>query len=506
MSGRTINPSAVIVAVAIVTAAWILGAAPGRDGPTEAAGAAVPASALPSAAAAAPSPVDYVGKVTLAPVQGPAGTRVTMAGSKFDPNAELTVTWQSVRGSWILKGEANEEFHGRQFEPVATLLGQVTTDAIGSFEASFVAPVDYGFYHDVTVEQDGALRNKAAFRLDPTVTVEPRSGPPGTQLTIRMEGAGWANLENSWLVTYDNQFTGLLSAVTTGGTAVATIPATGPPGEHLIRVVHGSFTVPYLNMQQSPRPDRPTFTIPFEVTPGEAVAVSSFESQAGPVVAGAAPDGEGPAIWTDPASAPVGTPFVVRGRSLAIGSTASLNWTTVVGNRVGGDGWDTEASELGRASVGSDGTFEYRAVVPDDLGGPHSIDVLIDGQSVARTALVITPSVVGFAPGRGPVGTDIEIHLKGVGWTETANIYTLVYDNGYLGYACGFNTQGDVSIHLPAAGAPGWHYIDLYPGIYKGKDVPGVQNFRIPQLTYAKDHPGEQLPAFHFAFEVMPGR
>ena len=47
------------------------------------------------------------------------------------------------------------------------------------------------------------------------------------------------------------------------------------------------------------------------------------------------------------------------------------------------------------------------------------------------------------------------------------------------------------------------HYIDLYPGIYKGEeDDPNLTNFRIPQLTYAADHPNEDLPAFHFAFEV----
>lgn len=80
--------------------------------------------------------------------------------------------------------------------------------------------------------------------------------------------------------------------------------------------------------------------------------------------------------------------------------------------------------------------------------------------------------------------------------------YTLTYDNAYLGYVCGFNTNGDVEIFMPAAGTPGWHFIDLYPAIYKGVDVPGTNNFRIPQLTYALDHPGERLPAFRFAFEI----
>jgi hypothetical protein len=92
--------------------------------------------------------------------------------------------------------------------------------------------------------------------------------------------------------------------------------------------------------------------------------------------------------------------------------------------------------------------------------------------------------------------------MKGVGWTETANLYNLVYDNGFLGYVCGFNSQGDVLIHLPAAGSVGWHFIDLYPGIYKGEDAPGIQNFRIPQLTAEDDHPGERLPVFRLALEV----
>ncbi len=86
--------------------------------------------------------------------------------------------------------------------------------------------------------------------------------------------------------------------------------------------------------------------------------------------------------------------------------------------------------------------------------------------------------------------------------TETANIYTIVYDNDYVGYACGFNSQGYVEIPMRATGSQGWHFIDLYPAIYKGEETPGQENFRIPQLTYADDHPGEDLPAFDFAYFV----
>ena len=492
--------SALILAVAVVIAA-LVGYNLAPRGTSAAGPQGSPAASQPAPTSAS-TPVTYVGQVTLEPSRGPAGTEVTITGTGLDPNAQLTVNWNTVRGAWVLKGEANEEFHGRDFEPVAIPLTMVQTDAQGNFTARFTAPAGHGFNNDVTVLRDGTLLNKAGFRLEPTVTIEPESGPVGTPITIHMEGIGWDNLENSWMVTYDNQYTGLLSSVTTGGIATAVIPASGAPGKHIIRVVHGSFTMPYLNMEQSPRPDRPTFTLPFTITQGSPVLPPEAGAQGLAPEAGSPASGSEPAIWTDPASAPVGTPMTISGRGLTAGADLTLTWYTVIGNRVGGQGWDEAAEELTQVTVGQDGTFQYALAVPDDLGGPHRIEASIAGAIAAQTQMTITPSAISISPTSGPVGTVITIQLKGVGWTETANIYNLTYDNGYLGYACGFNTNGDVRIYLPAAGATGWHFIDLYPGIYKGKDVPGVQNFRIPQLTYADDHPGERLPAFRFAFEI----
>jgi hypothetical protein len=66
---------------------------------------------------------------------------------------------------------------------------------------------------------------------------------------------------------------------------------------------------------------------------------------------------------------------------------------------------------------------------------------------------------------------------------------------------CGFNSQGDVIINFNAAGSPGMHLIDFYPGIYQGPDNE-QQLYRLPQLTYADDHPGNKIPALRFAFDV----
>lgn len=449
-----------------------------------------------------PSPVSYVGEVKLIPSRGEAGTAVTIRGSGFESGSSLAIVWNTVRGSWKLEGTANEEFKGRAFDPVRQPIASAVVDGDGIFSASFEAPLDFGFSHDVTVERGGVLLNQAAFRLEPRVSISPTAGPPGTPITISMEGVGWGNLENSWLVTYDNQFTGLLSSVTTGGSAVAVIPATGQLGQHRIRVVHGSFTVPYLNMEQSPRPDRPTFNLDFEVTDGAPVLPAAADDQALPAQPAPVPTGQDPAIWTDLASGPVGTPITIFGRGVTPGADVAITWSTVSGNRVGGNGWDESTTDVFHITAGIDGTFESAWTIPDDLGGPHRLGAAVGGAAVAETSLTITPSIVSAVSMTASQGSEILINLKGVGWTETANIYNLVYDNGFLGYVCGFNSQGDVLIRLPAAGAVGWHFIDLYPGIYKGEDAPGVQNFRIPQLTAEADHPGERLPVFRLAFEV----
>ena len=148
------------------------------------------------------------------------------------------------------------------------------------------------------------------------------------------------------------------------------------------------------------------------------------------------------------------------------------------------------------------GRVEFRFKVPDDLGGSHRLTV--ESTRGPKTGTFwIKPTALPLDIGRGPVGTTFRIHLKGVGWSETANIVHVVYDNSYIGYACAFNSQGDIELIMKATGEPGWHFIDLYPGIYKGMEV-DPNNFKIPQLTYAQDHPGEDLTAFHFAFEVTP--
>ena len=173
---------------------------------------------------------------------------------------------------------------------------------------------------------------------------------------------------------------------------------------------------------------------------------------------------------------------------------------------IGSSGAQRPESEFPVGSVTTDaaGAFSLSLEVPEDKGGAHAILVRQGDQVLAAGSVRVRPSAAELSPARGPVGTVITISLTGVDDTDTGKIFMTVYDNAMLGYSCSVTAQGKITISLPATGEPGWHFIDLYPGIYKGEDLKDVYNYRIPQLTYAEDHPGEVLPAFRFAFEITP--
>ena len=463
---------------------------------------AMPAQAASEAAALGPEvtlaqPKDgFIGKLSVSPQHGAAGTPVTVAAEGLPASQEINLVWRTMHGAWKA---GNGEYHGRSYTPVAYRIATLRTDKDGRATAHFAAPEDFGFAHDVVLQQGNRLLTQTAFSLDMQVKISPENGPLGTPIAVEIHGIGWRELESSWLLRYDNAFTGWVSSITQKGEARFTIPATGAVGEHVLELMHGEFTFPYLNPQQNPVPDRPRFAMEFRITPGAPVMPPPVTEQVQRAVRGLPAPG---ALVATPRFSPIGEAVEVRGTGFTPGKDYPLNWTTVTGNRVALNSWEESSRAIATARADQSGNLVFHFTVPDDLGGRHGLWVA-DGAAKKTGVYWITPKALPLDVAKGPVGSDLAIHLKGVGWTETANIYTLVYDGNYIGYACGFNSQGDVTVHLKASGLPGMHFIDLYPAIYKGKET-RPNNFRIPQLTYAADHPGEDLPAFHYAFEITP--
>ena len=133
------------------------------------------------------------------------------------------------------------------------------------------------------------------------------------------------------------------------------------------------------------------------------------------------------------------------------------------------------------------------------------VKLVTRSQVLMEIPYYVEQNLVQVKPKRVKVGETFTIQIKGVGWSELDNTLAVTYDNATMGYACGFNSNGDVTINLVATGHPGTHLIDIYPAIYKGKDKVPL-NYQTPFLTYARDFPalalGYRLPAYRLAIEV----
>ena len=104
-------------------------------------------------------------------------------------------------------------------------------------------------------------------------------------------------------------------------------------------------------------------------------------------------------------------------------------------------------------------------------------------------------------------GEPFIVELKGVGWTQLDNTVAVTYDNAYIGYACGFNSNGYVRIQLFATGGKGTHLIDLYPLLYTQQPAYPYSQLGMVPLLAPTDFPGlgagYSLPVMRLAITVV---
>jgi hypothetical protein len=453
-----------------------------------------------SPAAASSVPVRTLSLTYKTPTVG-ADVAVTATGLPAGKTVDLA--WGTVTGGWVV--EDYYRFLGKKYVESTVSLGKFTVDGSGRLDARFSIPEDFGGVHEVVALIDGKPVAQNGIEVTQSFELTPTSGPLGTPIELKVTGLGWRTMESTWVVNWDNNLVGFVSAAGTKGSAVARLRAAGPAGDHVVRVLTGYQGQGYLNYEQSPvaHLPRPQFT--FRTTPGRASApvayAEPYQRQPVPKTETFVEDAT---LALGVTQGPVGSRTTLRGEGFPGNTTLQLSWQTYVGSRVSGNGFEPQEMEFGSVKVGAGGRIEVPVTIPDDLGGLHGLAVRNGDKTLARVFFVIETSILSISPKSGPVGTPVTIHLKGVGWTEYDNIYVATYDNAYMGYACGFNSQGDVVINFHATGTPGQHIIDLYPGIYQGPPTETQLLYRQPQLTYADDHPGNKIPALRFTFEVTP--
>ncbi len=450
-----------------------------------------------------------------------AGTGITIVGSGLPADKDVTLTWGTANVDWMLDARADSvDYLGRKATKFAVQLARTHTSASGAFSVKLKAPQDFGGLHDIYAVVDGVQVAKGGFLIARSASMSPKKGPIGTMITITYKGLGSSLYEGGGALLYDNKYVGAVMANWTRGVAKVHVRASGPVGKHTLDIAD-AISFKYLNIEQSPIPWGTGFKFTFNVTAdnGRPAPRIDWPAKVAPTLAtrttlataGLSAGTSATANLTSAAGA-VMTKVGVTATGLTPGAPVELQWATVVGNRVNCTGtcWSFVSIPLGKATASAGGTVSSQIQVPDGLGGWHVVQVLQAGQVKAQVPYFVKRSFVGNGVSSLKLkrGQPFTIHLKGVGWTQLDNTIAVTYDNSYVGYGCGFNSNGDVVMNMIATGARGTHLIDMYPLLYTQQ--PSYANTpygMVPVLTYERDAPGlalgYELAAMRLAITIV---
>jgi len=477
-------------------------------------------SPLPGPVASPAQPSPTMGILQVTPDEAVAGAPMTISGSHLPANAKLELTWSTAKATWMVEPEPGTvNYLGRADEKFAVVLATTTTNAGGAFSVSLKAPVDFGGVHDIYAVIKGVEDAHGGFILLRTLTVSPRSGPIGTPITITYSGIGASLYTGGASLLWDNHYVGEMMANWTRGTARVTIRAAGSVGTHIIQV-GDAISFLYLNLAQSPLPFAKGASVTFTVTKDDGppppsidwpVNVAPTISARTTLRAGGLEAGSKVQATLSSTRGPVDTSVALIAAGLSKSAPVQLDWSTVVGNRVNcaSTCWAFVSQSLGSATP-SGGSLRATIKVPNGLGGWHVVQLVQSGHVLAQVPFYVEESIVGQGVSSIVVkeGQPFTVHLDGVGWTQVDNTVSVDYDNSYIGYGCGFNSNGDVLMNLIATGGPGTHLIDIYPMLYTlSPSFADTPYGMVPVLTYAQDEPalalGYHLPALRLAITVV---
>jgi hypothetical protein len=225
--------------------------------------------------------------IAVSPKTGIVGSTITIAGSGFPPDTNVTLGWASQNASWEIKANPTPQVIGISSQPLVYGLGSAGTNSSGSFLVQVKVPADYGGAHVIQAyaANGTAISPVASFTVVPHFDVNPTSGPAGTPINVTATGLGTGIYDSYYHFYWDNSYVGYLTAVTTHGSTSFTVYASGTPGPHYIAVYQGYPGPGYFNPQQNPSPGQYAppnipFYANFTVTPENVVLGSGSSSPA----------------------------------------------------------------------------------------------------------------------------------------------------------------------------------------------------------------------------------
>ena len=463
----------------------------------------------------------FQGELRCGAEEAKVGENLEVSGVDLPEGKEFQLLWRSYIANWDI--ERNEDgvlwrrFFGINHRERQEILASVETNSEGGFSVDVEIPEDYGGLHDIYLIDDEKRINKVGVLVVPSFDVSPEAGPLGSPITVTAQGIPLPVADSvdtpPYHIYYDNKYTGLISPVTPRGTAELTIPATGRPGPHVIDVERCQFANAHSYRQTHigllSLPGTPDLSWTFEVTDGDPQLPSPVGEQVPQNVARSEVDlseDKNPQITTSHRVITVDDSLEIFGSGFPAGSKVELIWPELEGSNIREEGFKERTAVKVNATVDTDGKFktEIKPAPETVQGGPHPIHAMVDGEKVATTSAIVLPVFEELSRKSGPVGSQITINAQGVGWNEIWNQVTILYDNSYIGYACGGDIPGIIEAKLRATGSPGWHFIDIYPTIQKQRkfaeeafEIPFI--YRLPFLNW-DSHPAGYH--FRYAFKV----
>ena len=514
----------------------------------------VPALPFTGEKVAAFTNAEKVTNIEVVPQQGPEGTPITITGKGLPANVSMPLTWSTADGYWKVGVDPTTvNYMGNGYLKYSVKLADITTDANGNFSFKTTIPRDFGGLHDIYALQGNVAIAHGGFQMNPKLSISPKSGPIGTPITVEYSGMGPNLYTGGASVLWDNSYAGEAQGVWTRGYTKFTMRASGDVGTHYVALTAG-IGVQYMNIKQSPVPYAFGSKVAFKVTKDAGAPKASIEFPETFQPADSSFHTTQSTAGTDTASKAVAT---LSANAAVVGEKVKLNvtglsttgahqivWASVIGNRVNCTGtcWIYTAVNLGPngtplTASPVDGNLTSDVTIPDHLGGWHVIQIksgdLIEAQvpvyvkesifnyvdkksgkvlsaGIAAADTAMTPELrdgSGVPKSTFKAGEEFTIAMKGVGWTQLDNTLAVTYDNSYIGYGCGFNSNGYMVIHLVATGKPGTHIIDLNPVLYTNQ--PSFANTAygmLPFLSNMNDIPGLALgyqpPKVHFAITI----
>jgi hypothetical protein len=289
--------------------------------------------------------------ITLAPTSGSVGSSVTVTGSGFAGSKTVTIKFGSTT--------------------MTTVPSTVTTDAYGSFSASFTVPAATAGGKTVTATDAGSNSASATFTVTPAITLSPTSGNVGTTVTV--SGTGFT-----------------ASSAITGKFAGSTVTLSGTTTTDS----SGSFSAA-------------TFTVPASAAGGQVVTITDGSSKSATATFTVTSS-----ITLSPTSGPVGTSVTVTGSGFAASATMTINYDGVA-----------QGTTPTMVTTSATGAFSATFSVPASAKGSHTVQAT-DGTNSGSATFAVT-SAISLNPTNGNVGTTITV--SGTGFAASSTI-TVKYD------------------------------------------------------------------------------